>query len=511
MKFIVGLLVLFFQISGIVSQELPQTPAPAKLLSASSTVYDVAYWLDENSSFQKFGLIKTTSIPTSDGQGIKTVRESELSLSRGGKPFITRTNIQTTEQSGKLLALKYQLGMPAQFTKELQQTETGYEVRTTQGDTTYTDPIPEKALQGLATENELITQCRKVGDKFTYAYYEPSLNVSLKVQVEAIQLDSFQQPDGKIAKWLCVQTKSNPVANVQPPIGRIWLDPATGVIKQSMSEIPAIGTVMLVRTNETETRKPLGTLPDPQKVSDVRLRAVIPAPHTQKSLTYRFTLSLPANPADLLKADEYQTITPDKDGLSFLVKIENRTQGLVSQTPKEEPTAYLAANTYISSDDATVARLAKTASGTFHSDLQKAQNMEGWLRKNFRFHSSKSIDTATQTANDPNGLSGDCTEVAMLLCAMLRAEKIPSRTAIGLIYADDQNKPRFAFHMWAEANIDGRWHALDATLGLGSIGPAHIKVTDSSWAGERQGMYTPYLPVMNLIAKRPKIEVVPNR
>jgi transglutaminase-like putative cysteine protease len=133
--------------------------------------------------------------------------------------------------------------------------------------------------------------------------------------------------------------------------------------------------------------------------------------------------------------------------------------------------------------------------------------MQSWLNKNFRFVSTKVMDTAAQVANDPNGLSGDCTEVAMLLAAMCRAQGIPSRTAIGVIYADNP-KPHFAFHMWTEIYIQGTWLGLDATLGRGSVGPGHIKVTDSSWEGERG--QTPLMPVMQFIGKHPKIEVLKN-
>ena len=47
-------------------------------------------------------------------------------------------------------------------------------------------------------------------------------------------------------------------------------------------------------------------------------------------------------------------------------------------------------------------------------------------------------------------LEGDCTEYAMLMAAMCRAEGVPSKTAIGLIYADTKTGPALGFHMWTE-------------------------------------------------------------
>jgi transglutaminase-like putative cysteine protease len=59
--------------------------------------------------------------------------------------------------------------------------------------------------------------------------------------------------------------------------------------------------------------------------------------------------------------------------------------------------------------------------------------------------------------------------------------------------------------MWAEVWIDGRWRALDATLGYGRIGAAHLKIADQSWHDERS--LTPLLPVVRVLGKL-AIEVV---
>ena len=50
----------------------------------------------------------------------------------------------------------------------------------------------------------------------------------------------------------------------------------------------------------------------------------------------------------------------------------------------------------------------------------------------------ESLATADHVAKT---LEGDCTEYAMLTAAMCRAEGVPSRTAMGLVYADIKNAP----------------------------------------------------------------------
>jgi transglutaminase-like putative cysteine protease len=94
----------------------------------------------------------------------------------------------------------------------------------------------------------------------------------------------------------------------------------------------------------------------------------------------------------------------------------------------------------------------------------------------------------------------------MLTAAMCRAQNIPSRTAIGLIYYLDGTRPKLGYHMWTEVWIQGEWLGLDATLGLGAIGPGHVKITDHSWKDVRSMI--PLLPVMRVMSGKPKFEVL---
>src|SRR5262245_46442313 len=104
-------------------------------------------------------------------------------------------------------------------------------------------------------------------------------------------------------------------------------------------------------------------------------------------------------------------------------------------------------------------------------------------------------------------LSGDCTEYAMLAAAMCRAVGVPSRTALGLIYAPGKDgKPFLAYHMWFEVYAGDQWVPLDATLGHGGVGPGHVKITDHSWYDEKS--FAPLLPVLRALTVKPTVEVV---
>jgi transglutaminase/protease-like cytokinesis protein 3 len=120
------------------------------------------------------------------------------------------------------------------------------------------------------------------------------------------------------------------------------------------------------------------------------------------------------------------------------------------------------------------------------------------------FEFSQALATADNVAKT---LSGDCTEYAMLAAAMCRAVGVPSRTALGVVYAPPKDgKPYLAFHMWFEVIADNQWLPLDATLGKGGIGPGHIKISDHSWY-EEKGL-APLLPVLRALCVKPNLEVV---
>ena len=116
-------------------------------------------------------------------------------------------------------------------------------------------------------------------------------------------------------------------------------------------------------------------------------------------------------------------------------------------------------------------------------------------------HLSTAYASASETARTG---SGDCTEHAVLLAALLKARGIPARVCHGLVYVEqggsaingqvevdahgnviERGTPttsgQFGWHMWSQAMIKGHWYDLDATLHIPySVG--HVLVGTSSMA-----------------------------
>src|SRR5690606_25490526 len=138
--------------------------------------------------------------------------------------------------------------------------------------------------------------------------------------------------------------------------------------------------------------------------------------------------------------------------------------------------ADLAPNSQIQSDDPLIVQLAREAAADAEDPVALALNLERFVQQRVRVKDfSQAFATASDVARD---LTGDCTEHAVLLAALARANNIPSRVAFGMIYVPEHGG--FAFHMWNELYVDDAWRPFDATLGRGGAGAAHLKLGHSN-------------------------------
>jgi transglutaminase-like putative cysteine protease len=140
---------------------------------------------------------------------------------------------------------------------------------------------------------------------------------------------------------------------------------------------------------------------------------------------------------------------------------------------------YREASSLVDASDTEVIRLKDRAVADVSSKdaLARADAMRAFVR---RWIQTKGLATAFASASETAvDRSGDCSEHAVLLAAMLRADSIPSRVASGLVWMDGANA--FGWHMWTQAMIDGRWIDLDATLPM-TYSPGHVLVATSPLA-----------------------------
>ncbi|HUG18737.1 MAG TPA: transglutaminase-like domain-containing protein [Planctomycetaceae bacterium] len=228
-------------------------------------------------------------------------------------------------------------------------------------------------------------------------------------------------------------------------------------------------------------------------------------PHEMQEVVYRIKTKA-ADPARYFPSDPSQHVEPiDDETIQLTVRKVPAPPRSVVVVPQAEE--FLAATDYLQSDDRGVIELAHRAAAGIGTDpLRIAVSMESTVRE--RIHKKMFSSALASAAEVAQSREGDCTEHAMLLAAMLRAARIPSRVAVGFSY-----EPRiggFIGHMWTEAWIRDRWVPLDATLESGKIGAGYIKLSDSSLGENTPSPIIAFLPMMELLGKM-QIEVVQQR
>ncbi len=235
----------------------------------------------------------------------------------------------------------------------------------------------------------------------------------------------------------------------------------------------------------------------------VRVDRPLPDPHRTRRVVYRAQLK-EGDVKSLFAAGLTQTVRLLDDGRAEVTvqAIRPNQPASVPDQEKDAPTdADRQPSTLVQSDDAEVVKISLAVAAGESDPWTVACALERHVKTTIRL---KNYSTAMATAAEvARSLEGDCTEHAMLLAALCRARQIPARVAIGLVYYPSAGG--FAYHMWTEVWIKDRWIPLDATLGLGGIGGAHLKFAHSSMQGT--GAYADLLPVVQAL-RRLNLEIV---
>ncbi len=364
---------------------------------------------------------------------------------------------------------------------------------------------------GVLGETQLLQSKKiKLNDEFTYTYFESQIGNYATVKVKATKTDKITVD--KVERELLIVTATPDPIKVpglekplQLPPMTLWIDPETRETIRSEMNIVELGNIALVRTSKIAATAPNGNAPpDIMTKNSIVLKDSVPGIYDAKKITYRITFQGDIKPSELLTVDARQEVKNVKKDSFDLVIVPKR---FPVKAAKEEKISddYLKSNWMINSDDKEVITLSKKAVGTEKDPFAKAQLIEKFVRS---FMTETGFSEAMATADHVAKTGrGDCTEFAVLSAAMCRAQGIPSRTALGLVYVElPGKKPFLGHHMWFEVFVDGQWIMLDATLAKGSVGPGHIKISDHNWAGVLS--FTPLLPVKGFIMASPTIEVV---
>ncbi len=269
-----------------------------------------------------------------------------------------------------------------------------------------------------------------------------------------------------------------------------WVNAQGDILKTS---IPALNQTT-IRTTQQLAQKS-GTAGEFDLGWDTIVKVTPPLPHPHQLTRAVYEVSLPEkNPAQVFASGPSQIVQPQGAHAARITVLAVRPDDPLGAGNASPPGASdLESNSLIQADDPRIVELATQVAGPESTAWKKAVVLEKWVDQSIR---AKNFGQGFATAADvARSLEGDCTEHAVLLAALCRAQGIPARVVVGLVYSSSDQG--FAFHMWNEAWVHDRWIGLDATLGQAGIGAAHIKLAHSNLS--RESAETAVLSVVQVI------------
>jgi hypothetical protein len=494
--------------------------APTEINPAAITAKGHAreWWEAVYANGSKIGWMHTTmSDADENGQrGVQIDIQNQLEVDREGQ----RTAISITTKSFETPA-----GEPISFHTEMisgssrtlmdgQVADGKLNINTgTQGKTT-TEQLPWSpgTLGYSATEQSLANSPILPGQRRSLKALMPATNQVVTIELVANQYEPTALLDHtedllRIDSIITLPMRS---PDDKPPILRsqLWTNREGQVMKTALAAL---------RQETFRTSRELALDRSGPRTVDlvldntVHVSRPLPDPHATNSVRYRVQLAND-DPARVFYSGRLQQVTPlDEHTAEIVVRRHFREQTEAEMTPnstvdisksRRPPSEEdRAANNLIQSDDAKILEMAKSAAGEEQDSWKVALALEAYVKKTIKLKNfSQAFATAAEVAREPEG---DCTEHAVLLAALARARGIPARVAIGLVY--QTSSQGFVYHMWNELWIGNQWVPMDATLGRGGIGAAHLKLADSNLAGAQA--YSSFLPVAQVIGQL-KIEIL---
>ncbi len=470
----------------------------ALVLAGIARAGETEHWFRVLISDAPAGWMRSSEVEA-DGK-ITSQAEMTFRLRRGPIDIAIAMNSEFVETSeGKPVSMKLHQEMSATpVDSKYTFTPDGIEVETTQsGQTTKTKrPIPSgEWLCPAAGGRQLRDRLAKGEKEIVLSTIDPLGGLDVVKMTHRVV-----GPDTVVIEGKPVKVTKATVETSQMPgiVSTEYIDDAGIAIR---SDTAMGGMKMSLIKAGPEVRNQTGPAPELMISTFVKPDQPIANPRKTSSATY--LLSIPEGEMPKLPGTSAQKVE--------IVDATRARLSVDTSDPAPAPAAeaaditFLASTTAANIEDPTVKKLATRA--LKDAPEGKAERAEKLRRFVYSFIKKKSLDVGFATASETaRTKAGDCSEHGVLLAALLRADGIPSRVAVGVLYVDDfaGESGIFGYHMWAQALLDKdgqkRWVDLDATLPNGTpFDATHIAlgVSDLSDQGGMESM----AGLLNVIGK----------
>jgi transglutaminase-like putative cysteine protease len=407
-----------------------------------------------------------------------TTSDMRLVLNRLGSRIDLRFLTSAEEAAeGKLLRTESAMLASNQSTKSDAVVGDGkIEVTSEAGGKTYTNTLPFKGeLFGPeAIRRACVDGLKKPGDKITIQTFVPeaSLVGSLTRVVlgrEDVDIEGKPVPALKIEETF----EGMPVKRTG------WLDLEGNLLKQE--EPGPFGVMEVVRSEKGAAQAAAAGTELPAEIyeksivrTNIRLPRYEPVDRLKLRLTHR-------NPAlgwpDFAFGNQTVLEKSEKDLVLEIRRPAPPGDMTYPVAADADNRQFLEPNAYIQSDDAEIRQLAQELGGQEKDAFKAALAMERWVAEHMTFDLGIVFAPATEVFHSRRGT---CVGYATMLATLARAAGIPSRVAMGYVYAQGM----FGGHAWAEILAGKEWIPLDAAIVNAGVADAtHLAIIASSLAG----------------------------
>jgi hypothetical protein len=454
-------------------------------------------WMSCEINGTKIGYSHTVVEPVAR-QGVEYLRfrnQQELKIRRFGTDTVIRTDLTSLEtEDGQVVELRSELDAGGEvMATEGRFADGQLQLRNTSQGKVETTSIPFRREYGGFFSDQRSLRKKPMIPRETRRLkaFQPLVNQVGEIRLEAVSYEATKLPSGSRQLLRIDMTVDMGAAQLK---SILWTDQDGTVCKLRDLQL---GMEAYLTSKEDAQAASQGGDFDLGSETIVRIDQPIEDPHRTKQIVYRASLQ-EGKIEKLLMDGGSQRVSPVDDRTVQLTvrAVRPGDPADLETPPSDRPQAVdLEATTMLQSDDPEVVKMAGLVAPDETDSWRLACDLERYVKGTIQL---KNYSTAMATAAEvARTREGDCTEHAMLLAALCRVRKIPARVAIGLVYyAPVQG---FAYHMWTEVWIKDRWVPMDATLGLGGIGAAHVKLSHSSLKGS--SAFAELLPVIQAIGR----------
>ena len=474
-------------------------PTPTTVAQTTDESWQVIY-MDQQRVGYEYG---REAIERRDGRVvIVSSSESHSRLKRLGQELKLTTILQTEEtEAGDLLRFNFELkNPPAQPTRTEGVVNNG-ELKLTStvaGRTSSRHLTWEADAKSPAYPDRLLREKPlKPGESRTTKVYLPEFNKFSQITLSADDVRPVKLLDGKYQSLLKVRVA---ISAIPEQTSRQFVD-TNGRTVLTETDMLGVAAKSYRVARDVALQAIAGAELDIAISTLIRIDPPITDAHRKKRIVYRISAKDEFPDKLLVNGGTQQVKRLSPDSIEVTVTSKPLPPTVFRQVATDAK--YLATTRFLQVNDSRVVAHADKAAGGETDPSRVAARMERFV---FEKLTKKNFSTAMASAAEvAEHLEGDCTEHAVLLAAMLRAKKIPSRIAAGLVYIPGVNS--FGGHMWTEAFLGDEWIPLDATLGRTGIGAAHLKMSESALDEDAPFPVSAFLPLYQGLGKL-KIEVL---